>query len=243
MRYRVVTFGCRVNQADSLRIEEDLRRRGAVRERRRRRRAGGRQHLFGDRDRRSGRAPDDPPHRARQSLRADRRHRLLCDACAQPISRSLPECRPGRGQRRQDQLSSTPSCDAIRDCRRRSDSPAPTGRAARRSRPASPAGPPSRIRVQTGCDERCAYCIIPTTRGRGPQPADRRGGHAKSSGSPPRVSARSPSPACTSDRTDAISSRARRCWICCARSTPRAPTSCSASARSSRWTARPRSSP
>src|SRR5204862_4105953 len=30
MRYSVVTFGCRVNQADSLRIEEDLRRRGAV---------------------------------------------------------------------------------------------------------------------------------------------------------------------------------------------------------------------
>ena len=29
MRYAVVTFGCRVNQADSLRIEEDLRRRGA----------------------------------------------------------------------------------------------------------------------------------------------------------------------------------------------------------------------
>ena len=30
MRYAVVTFGCRVNQADSLGIEEDLRRRGAV---------------------------------------------------------------------------------------------------------------------------------------------------------------------------------------------------------------------
>ena len=30
MRYAVVTFGCRVNQADSLRIEEDLLRRGAV---------------------------------------------------------------------------------------------------------------------------------------------------------------------------------------------------------------------
>src|SRR3954464_9350625 len=30
MRYAIVTFGCRVNQADSLRIEEDLRGCGAV---------------------------------------------------------------------------------------------------------------------------------------------------------------------------------------------------------------------
>ena len=30
MRYAIVTFGCRVNQADSLRIEEDLRARGAL---------------------------------------------------------------------------------------------------------------------------------------------------------------------------------------------------------------------
>ena len=30
MRYAIVTFGCRVNQADSLRIEEDLLRRGAA---------------------------------------------------------------------------------------------------------------------------------------------------------------------------------------------------------------------
>ena len=30
MKYNIVTFGCRVNQADSLRIEEDLRARGGV---------------------------------------------------------------------------------------------------------------------------------------------------------------------------------------------------------------------
>src|SRR3954465_2966600 len=29
MKYSIVTFGCRVNQADSLRLEEDLRARGA----------------------------------------------------------------------------------------------------------------------------------------------------------------------------------------------------------------------
>ena len=30
MRYSVVTFGCRVNQADSLRLEEDLIARGGI---------------------------------------------------------------------------------------------------------------------------------------------------------------------------------------------------------------------
>ncbi len=30
MKYSIVTFGCRVNQADSLRIEEDLRARGGL---------------------------------------------------------------------------------------------------------------------------------------------------------------------------------------------------------------------
>ena len=30
MKYSIVTFGCRVNQADSLRLEEDLRVRGGV---------------------------------------------------------------------------------------------------------------------------------------------------------------------------------------------------------------------
>ena len=30
VKYSIVTFGCRVNQADSLRIEEDLRARGGV---------------------------------------------------------------------------------------------------------------------------------------------------------------------------------------------------------------------
>jgi threonylcarbamoyladenosine tRNA methylthiotransferase MtaB len=30
VKYSIITFGCRVNQADSLRLEEDLRARGAV---------------------------------------------------------------------------------------------------------------------------------------------------------------------------------------------------------------------
>ena len=82
MKYAVVTFGCRVNQADSLGFEEELRaarRRGRAARRGRSRR---RQHLLGDGDGRSGRAPDDPTHRPRQSRRPHRRDRLLRDAAA-----------------------------------------------------------------------------------------------------------------------------------------------------------------
>ena len=67
VKYSIVTFGCRVNQADSLRIEEDLRARGGVAAPVARRRSRRRQHLLGDRHRRSGRAPDHPAHRPRQS--------------------------------------------------------------------------------------------------------------------------------------------------------------------------------
>ena len=80
MKYAIVTFGCRVNQADSLALEAELaaRRRGS--RLRRTRRPRDRQHVLGDGQRRSGRASDDPPHRRAKSGGADRRDRMLCHA-------------------------------------------------------------------------------------------------------------------------------------------------------------------
>ena len=97
MKYSVVTFGCRVNQADSLGFEEELRARGAVAGVAGRRRPRDRQYLFGDGQRRSGRAADDPARRARQSRRADRRHRLLrhprAGRSSRPAERARGSCR------------------------------------------------------------------------------------------------------------------------------------------------------
>ena len=95
MKYAVVTFGCRVNQADSLAVEAALTAAGAdaVPCRSRRRRA--RQHLLGDRQRRPGRAPDDSPHPSREPGGAHRGHGLL----------RLARRRGGRGARRRRRWS------------------------------------------------------------------------------------------------------------------------------------------
>ena len=98
------------------------------------------------------------------------------------------------------------------------------------------------LRVQTGCEERCAYCIIPSTRGAVAEPAGRRRrarGRARRGGRLQGGRAHRRAPRIVRARPRR---RARRCSICCARSTRRTATSCSASARSSRWTARRRSS-
>ena len=69
LKYAVVTFGCRVNQADSLAIEGQLLRARRVAGAAGRGRRGRRQHLLGDGDRRPGRAADDPAHRPRRIRR------------------------------------------------------------------------------------------------------------------------------------------------------------------------------
>jgi threonylcarbamoyladenosine tRNA methylthiotransferase MtaB len=77
MKYAVVTFGCRVNQADSLGFEEELLAAGAV--------AASPQEadlVVVNSCSVTGYAADRPPHRARQSPRPHRRHRLLRDTAA-----------------------------------------------------------------------------------------------------------------------------------------------------------------
>ena len=82
MKYSVITFGCRVNQADSLSVEEGFARAARVAAAGRRGRHRRREHLFGHGKRRPGGAANDPAHRAHQSSRPDRRHRLLRDPSA-----------------------------------------------------------------------------------------------------------------------------------------------------------------
>ena len=69
MKYAILTFGCRVNQADSFDVRGEparaRRRRGPGRRGRPRRR----QHLLGDRRGRPGRPQPHPPHRPRATPR------------------------------------------------------------------------------------------------------------------------------------------------------------------------------
>jgi threonylcarbamoyladenosine tRNA methylthiotransferase MtaB len=164
MKYAVVTFGCRVNQADSLEIEGELRARGAT-----------------------GAAPAEADlvivntcsvtaaadQGARQTIRRVARDnpaaRIVVTGCyatrAPGDLVSLPQVMRVVPNTRKD--------DLVRDLALACE-PTTAERFAGADGPCGSALEPGvagrtalTLRVQTGCDERCSYCIIPSTRGAG----------------------------------------------------------------------------
>ena len=163
MKYSVVTFGCRVNQADSLAIEGSLRARGAV-----------------------STSPDDADivvvntcsvtaaadQGARQTIRRIARSNpdvqivvTGCYATRRPDDlRDLPNVvHLVPNQRKDDLLAVLGASFPVSTAKRFGDGDGPCGA------PLEP-GVAGRtaftLRVQTGCEEHCSYCIIPRTRGR-----------------------------------------------------------------------------
>jgi len=152
MKYAVVTFGCRVNQADSLAIEDGLQARGGVPS-----------------------APEDADlvvvntcsvtasadQAARQTVRRIARAnpgvRVVvtgCYATRQPDEvAALPNVIQVVGNAEKDNLAGMFG-DGDGPCGHHL-TPGVAGRTA------------LTLRVQTGCDEACSYCIIPRTRGAG----------------------------------------------------------------------------
>jgi threonylcarbamoyladenosine tRNA methylthiotransferase MtaB len=163
LKYSIVTFGCRVNQADSLRIEEDLRARG------------GAEAPSSEADLvvvNTCSVTSTADQGARQTIRRIARDnpaaRVLltgCYAsrCASDLA-ALPNVVRVVGNDRKDSLVSDfyagePMPTAVRfgdgDGACGAIEPGVAGRTA------------FTLRVQTGCEEQCAYCIIPSTRGAG----------------------------------------------------------------------------
>ncbi len=164
VRYAVTTFGCRVNQADSLQLEAELRGRGAVR------------------------APVDEAdvvvintcsvtatadQGTRQTLRRVARlnpdAQLVVTGCYATRASEVIEALPGapvvvpndEKHTIADRLlgDGTPStADRYGDGAGACGAPLTPGLVGRAA---------FMLRVQTGCDQPCAYCVIPTTRGRG----------------------------------------------------------------------------
>ncbi len=159
MRYAVVTFGCRVNQADSLRFEEELRA------------DGGEAAPPDDADlvivntcSVTAAADQGARRLIRRVARANPAARIVvtgCYATRQPEdTAALPgviRLVPNDGK--EALLSSVLTA---------TDRPAQGGTAG--TRPGIEPGAAGRtaftLRVQTGCEEACTYCIVPTTRGR-----------------------------------------------------------------------------
>jgi threonylcarbamoyladenosine tRNA methylthiotransferase MtaB len=164
VKYAIVTFGCRVNQADSFTIEEGLRRRGDV--------------------------PAAPEHAdlvvvntcsvtasadqgARQTIRRIARTnpgvRVVvtgCYATRRPEEvGQLPNVVRVIANSRKDSLVSLLEAEGeLTTAERFSGGDGPCGLALE---PGVAGRTSLTLRVQTGCDQQCSYCIIPTTRGTG----------------------------------------------------------------------------
>jgi threonylcarbamoyladenosine tRNA methylthiotransferase MtaB len=156
MKYSIVTFGCRVNQADSLRIEHELRARGGA--------------ATASRDAdvivvNTCSVTATADQGARQTIRRIARdnpasriivtgcYATRCEGDVAALPNVVNVIRNDDKDRLVDALSERPMvgdgpCGAPLE-------PGIGGRTA------------FTLRVQTGCDEPCAYCVIPTTRGSG----------------------------------------------------------------------------
>ena len=155
--YAVVTFGCRVNQADSLAIEGGLRARGAV---------------------------DAPPEQADLVVVNTCSVTANADQAARQTVRRIVKTNPSArvivtgcyATRRPEEVAALPNVAQVvtnADKDRLVDIVLTTGERfgdgdGACGEPLTP-GVAGRtaftLRVQTGCNERCSYCIIPSTRG------------------------------------------------------------------------------
>jgi len=163
MKYAIVTFGCRVNQADSLSIEDELRRRGSV-----------------------AAAPEDADlivvNTCSVTAAADQGARQTI----RRVARVNPDVRVVvtgcYATRRPDELAELPnvvrviSNDGKESLVTQLEAAGELTTAERFNGADGPCGTLEpgvagrtalTLRVQTGCDEECSYCIIPTTRGKG----------------------------------------------------------------------------
>jgi threonylcarbamoyladenosine tRNA methylthiotransferase MtaB len=164
VKYAIVTFGCRVNQADSFIIEDELRRRGDV-----------------------AAAPEDADlvvvNTCSVTASADQGARQT----VRRIARTNPDVRVVvtgcYATRRPDEVSQLPNVvrviandrkeslvrlleaeGQLTTAERFAGADGPCGLALE---PGVAGRTALTLRVQTGCDQHCSYCIIPTTRGTG----------------------------------------------------------------------------
>jgi threonylcarbamoyladenosine tRNA methylthiotransferase MtaB len=156
VKYSIVTFGCRVNQADSLRIEEGLLARGGV------------AAPSSDADLvvvNTCSVTASADQGARQAIRRIARDnpsaRVVvtgCYASRRPAEvGALPNVMRVVGNHEKDRFFET-TAERFGDGEGACGATIAPGVAGRTA---------FTLRVQTGCDEHCSYCIIPTTRGAG----------------------------------------------------------------------------
>ena len=152
MKYAVVTFGCRVNQADSLMIEDGLRARGGVVST-----AEDADVVVVNTCSVTASADQAARQTVRRIARVNPDVRVVvtgCYATRQPADvASLPNV---------IRVVANDAKDALADMFGSGDGPC-----GQTLTPGVAGRTALTLRVQTGCDEACSYCIIPSTRGTG----------------------------------------------------------------------------
>ena len=164
MKYAVVTFGCRVNQADSVDIERQLRA------------AGGRPAPPGEAELvvvNTCSVTATADHGARQTIRRIARTnpgaRIVATGCYASRDGAAVAALPGVSDivdnRDKERLAARLKLAAERTTAERFGGG--EGACGDAIRPGTAGRTGYTLRVQTGCDQTCAYCIIPSTRGAG----------------------------------------------------------------------------
>ncbi len=162
MTYAILTFGCRVNQADSFEFEVGLRQRGAVEAP-----AGVADLVIVNTCSVTG-AADQSARRAIRGLSRDNPSaRIVVTGCyatrqAGDLDR-LPNVRLVVPNQRKDALPRMLDDEFAFTTRDRLD--AGDGSCAPGVAPGAMGRTAYPLRVQTGCDQTCAFCVIPSTRG------------------------------------------------------------------------------
>jgi len=164
VKYAIVTFGCRVNQADSFTIEEELRRRGDV--------AAAPEHadlVVVNTCSVTASADQGARQTIRRIARTNPGVRVVvtgCYATRRPEEvTQLPNVVRVIANSRKDSLVKLLEAEGeLTTAERFSGGDGPCGLALE---PGVAGRTSLTLRVQTGCDQQCSYCIIPTTRGKG----------------------------------------------------------------------------
>jgi threonylcarbamoyladenosine tRNA methylthiotransferase MtaB len=162
VKYSIVTFGCRVNQADSLRLEEELRACGGAESS-----SGGADVVIVNTCSVTASADQGARQTIRRLARENPAARIVVTGCYATRCAGDVESLPGviRVVQNSDKLKIV---SLLADAGELTTS-------ARFGEGAGPCGAPIEpgaagrtaftLGVQTGCEERCSYCIIPATRG------------------------------------------------------------------------------
>jgi len=160
VKFTIVTFGCRVNQADSLHLEESLRREGAQPVS-----ADSADLVIVNTCSVTASADQGARQTIRRIARANPSARIVATGCYASREPAAVAALPNvvRVVRNDDKLDLA-EIAGITTAQRYAGGGGSCGASIE---PGLAGRTAFTLRVQTGCDQACAYCIIPTTRGRG----------------------------------------------------------------------------